>query len=70
MCKIMEDFAKEERTLQKIVTAAKLPMQKRMSEAEIIDFFHFTDEQMNFIRKLVSELTSDCTLSSITCFHC
>ncbi|MBP3771145.1 MAG: PD-(D/E)XK nuclease family transposase [Treponema sp.] len=53
MCKIMEDFAKEERDERDIETAAKLLEQKKMSEQEIADFFNFSDEQMKLVKKQV-----------------
>lgn len=51
MCKIMEDFAKEEREERDIETAAKLLEQKKMTEAEIAEFFNFTDEQMKLVKE-------------------
>lgn len=56
MCKIMEEFAVEERTEQKIETAAKLLEQKKMSEEEIADFFNFTDAQMKLVKEQVALL--------------
>ena len=56
MCKIMEEFAVEERTEQKIETAAKLLEQKKMSEEEIADFFNFTDAQMKLVKEQVAVL--------------
>ena len=60
MCKIMEDFAREEREEARgerdIETASKLLEQKKMSEAEIADFFNFTNEQMKLVKEHVSVL--------------
>ena len=58
MCKIMQDFVREERedakAEGKIETATKLLEQKKMSEKEIADFFGFTAEQMNLVREQIS----------------
>ena len=58
MCKIMQDFVREERedakAEGKIETATKLLEQKKMSEKEIADFFDFTAEQMNLVREQIS----------------
>ena len=56
MCKIMEDFAREERDERDIETAAKLLEQKKMSEAEIADFFNFTDKQMKLVKEQLAVL--------------
>lgn len=58
MCKIMEDFAREEREEAKaerdIETAAKLLSKGEMSEEKIKDFFGFTAEQMDLVKQEVS----------------
>lgn len=57
MCKIMEDFAKEEREEAKaerdIETASRLLAKGEMSEEKIKDFFGFTDAQMNLVKQEV-----------------
>ncbi|WP_191018342.1 PD-(D/E)XK nuclease family transposase [Treponema zioleckii] len=56
MCKIMEDFAKEERDEAKIEMAAKLLELGKMSEEELIETFNLTDKQMQVIKEKVSVL--------------
>ena len=56
MCKIMEDFAREERDERDIETAAKLLEQGDMSETRIKEFFNFTDEQMKLVKEQVAVL--------------
>ena len=60
MCRIMEEFAKEERAEAKeerdFETAARLLEQKKMSETEIADFFNFTDAQMKLVKEQVAVL--------------
>ena len=58
MCKIMEDFSREERaeerSMRDIETAAKLLEHKKMSEEEIADFFGFSAEQMKLVKEQVA----------------
>ena len=60
MCRIMEEFAREERAEAKeerdFETAARLLEQKKMSETEIADFFNFTDAQMKLVKEQVAVL--------------
>lgn len=56
MCKIMEEFAKEEREETRIETAVQLLEQKKMTEKEIAEFFKFTEEQMQTVKNKVSVL--------------
>lgn len=60
MCRIMEDFAKEERDEAKIEEriemAVKLLELGKMTEEELIETFNLTDEQMQTIKEKVSVL--------------
>ena len=41
MSRIMEDFAKEERAERDLETAVKLIEQGKMTEEEVVEFYHF-----------------------------
>ena len=56
MCKIMEEFAKEEREETQIETAAKLLKNGDMTESRVKEFFNFNDEQMKTVKEQVSIL--------------
>ena len=56
MCKIMEDFAKEERLDEKIDLIAKLLESGKMTEEEIIELYNLTDKQMKAIKERVAVL--------------
>lgn len=56
MCRIMEEFAKEEREETRIETAAQLLEQGKMTEKEIAEFFKFTEEQMKAVKAKVAVL--------------
>ena len=56
MCKIMEDFAKEERAERDLETAVKLIEQGKMTEEEVAEFYHFTKAQMKLVKEKVAVL--------------
>lgn len=60
MCKIMEEFAKEEREEARaetqIETAVKLVITGKMTENEVQEFFNFTDNQMQEVKDKIANL--------------
>lgn len=60
MCRIMEEFAREEREEAKeetqIEMAAKLLEQGDMSEERVKEFFNLTDAQMKLVKEQVAVL--------------
>ena len=56
MCKIMEDFAKEERAERDLETAAKLIEQGKMTEEEVAEFYGFTKAQMKLVKEKIAVL--------------
>lgn len=56
MCRIMEDFAKEERKERDLETAAKLIEQGKMTEEEVAEFYKFTKAQMKAVKEKVAVL--------------
>ena len=56
MCRIMEDFAKEERAERDLETAVKLIEQGKMTEEEVTEFYHFTKAQMKLVKEKVAVL--------------
>ncbi len=60
MCRIMEDFAKEERKEAReertIEMAAKLLESGKMTEEEIIELYKLTEKQMKAIKERVAVL--------------
>ena len=56
MCKIMEEFAKEEREERDIETAAKLVKKEKMTEKEVAEFFNFTEKQMQAVKEQIAEM--------------
>ena len=60
MCRIMEEFAKEEQAEAKeetqIEMAAKLLEQGDMSEKRVKELFNFTDAQMKLVKEQVAVL--------------
>ncbi len=56
MCKIMEDFAKEEREEANIETAVKLLKAGDMTEARVQEFFNFTEKQMKAVKEKLTEI--------------
>ena len=53
MCRIMEEFAKEETQIE---MAAKLLEQGDMSEKRVKELFNFTDAQMKLVKEQVAVL--------------
>lgn len=53
MSRIMEDFAKEERSERDFETAVKLIEQGKMTEEEVAEFYHFTKAQMKLVKERV-----------------
>ena len=51
MCKIMEDFAKEERAEERIETAVQILKDGKMTETELIYYFHLSPEQMAKVKE-------------------
>ena len=56
MCKIMEDFGKEEREEGKFETIATLLESGKMSEEEIAELYKLTDDQMKLVKEYISVL--------------
>lgn len=56
MCRIMEEFAKEERAERDLETAVKLIEQGKMTEEEVAEFYHFTKAQMKLVKEKVAVL--------------
>ena len=56
MCRIMEEFAKEERNERTIEMAAKLLESGDMTEERIKELFKLTEEQMKAIKERVAVL--------------
>ena len=56
MCRIMEDFAKEERAERDLETAVKLIEQGKMTEEEVAEFYHFTKAQIKLLKERISIL--------------
>ena len=56
MCRIMEDFAKEERAERDLETAVKLIVQGKMTEEEVAEFYHFTKAKMKLVKEKVAVL--------------
>lgn len=56
MCRIMEDFAKEQRAERDFETAVKLIEQGKMTEEEVAEFYHFTKAQMKLVKEKVAVL--------------
>ncbi len=56
MCRIMEEFAKEERKERDLETAVKLIEQGKMTEEEVAEFYKFTKAQMKVVKEMVEVL--------------
>ena len=56
MCRIMEDFVKEERQEEKFETIAKLIELGKITEEEAIETFNLTAKQMKAIKERVAVL--------------
>ena len=56
MCRIMEDFAKEERKERDIEVATKMLEKGEMSEERVKELFNLTDKQIKAIKEKVAVL--------------